>query len=82
MSRVPDDVRLRDSPQTSEEAALAMEAWKRRAAEVQAERDTLIRAVAALMKDRDGRVNVRQIALGMGISRPTVYAVLGAEAEG
>lgn len=69
----PDDVRLRDSPATSEEAALAMEAWKRRDAGHLAERDRLVRAA------KTAGVNVRQIALGMGISRTTVYAILGAE---
>lgn len=57
----------------TEHATLAMEAWRRRDAEHQAERDRLVRAAKA------SGVNVRQIALGMGISRTTVYAILGAD---
>lgn len=48
----------------------AMEAWKRRDAEHRAERDRLVRAASA------AGVNVRQVALSMGISRTTVYAIL------
>ncbi len=47
-----------------------MDGWKRRDAEHLAERDQLVRAARA------AGVNVRQIALGMGISRTTVYAIL------
>jgi transcriptional regulator of acetoin/glycerol metabolism len=69
----PRDVRMRTSPESPAEAALAMAAWKRRAAELNAERDELIRTARKL------GVNVRQIALSMGISRPTVYTALGGE---
>jgi DNA invertase Pin-like site-specific DNA recombinase len=56
----------------SAELDAAVSAWKQDKA---AERDRLIRALRA-----DG-VNKRQIAIRMGISRTTVYAVLGADAR-
>ena len=71
----PRDVQLRDSPAAQDEAHLSMEAWKRRNAEHLAERDQLVRAARAC------GVNVRQIALRMGISRPTVYSILSAAGD-
>lgn len=84
MNDIPHDARVRDQPQTEEEAVWAMEAWKRRDAEhraegrqLDAERDQLVRAAAAV-----GIENKQLIATCMGISRPTVYKILGrAEAE-
>lgn len=63
---------LQNSSPTPDEATLAMEAWKRRDAEHTAERDQLVRAAKA------AGVNIRQIALSLGISRTTVYAILEA----
>jgi DNA-binding NarL/FixJ family response regulator len=71
----PRDVRLRTRPATQAEANVAMEAWKRRDAEHLGERNLLVRAAKAC------GVNVRQIALRMGISRTTVYAVLDMEED-
>ena len=70
----PRDVRLRTSPVTESEAESALAAWKRRHAEHQAERDALVRAAYPLL----GR-NVRRIARLAGLSRNTVYAILGAD---
>jgi DNA invertase Pin-like site-specific DNA recombinase len=49
----------------------ALEAWKRRDAEHQAERDKLVRAAHL------AGLNKRQIALASGLSRTTVYKILG-----
>jgi len=57
-----------------EEAALeAIDSWKARSTE---ERDRLVRAAFA------AGANKRQIALRMGISRTTVYAILDAAGDG
>ena len=73
---IPADVRLRHSPASPMEAAFALEAWARRDAEHQAERDQLVRQAATLLV-RDGKPNVRQIAMKSGLSRTTVYKILG-----
>ena len=52
-------------------AALALEAWKGRDAEHLAERDRLVRDAHL------AGMNVRQIALKSGLSRTTVYKILG-----
>jgi transcriptional regulator of acetoin/glycerol metabolism len=58
---------------STEEAARDLEQWAIRDEKHQLQRDQLVRAAAA------AGVNVRQIALKSGLSRTTVYKIIGEE---
>ena len=70
------------SEDAREQCARALEDWARRDKEHRAERDELVRAAALVLVRDGGEPNVRQIALRTGLSRNTVYAILGADAGG
>lgn len=65
---------MRDVNAAEAEAALAE--WKRRTDRNASERDGLIRAA------HEAGLNIRQIHLVSGVSRTTVYRVLGLDAGG
>lgn len=52
----------------------ALRDWKRRSAELDAERDALIRAAHA------AGINIRQIGMESGLNRGTIYKILGGAA--
>jgi transcriptional regulator of acetoin/glycerol metabolism len=58
----------------TEEAEAALTDWKRRIDSDNAERDGLIRAA------HEADVNIRRISQISGVSRTTVYKILGVEA--
>jgi hypothetical protein len=58
------------------EAKAALAEWKRRSDQDARERDTLIRVAY------EAGVNIRQIHLESGVSRTTIYRVLGVDAGG
>jgi transcriptional regulator of acetoin/glycerol metabolism len=60
----------------AEEAEAALAEWKRRSDQDARERDSLIRAA------HEAGVNIRRIHLISGVSRSTVYRVLGMSAGG
>ena len=60
----------------AEEAETALAEWKRRIDRDASERDGLIRAA------HEAGVNIRQIHLRSGVSRSTIYRVLGVDAGG
>jgi len=57
------------------EAEAALADWKRRIDAANAERDRLIRAA------HEAGVNIRRISLLSGVSRTTVYKVLGLDED-
>ena len=57
------------------EAGLALDDWRQRSEQVDAERDQLIRDAHA------AGMNIRQIHIRSGIGRNTIYRVLGVEPD-
>ena len=55
------------------EAGRALDEWRQRSGQVDAERDQLIRDAHA------AGMNIRQIHLRSGVGRSTIYRVLGVE---